>query len=136
MSEKMKGQLELAEKIRAVDAKDVARRVLSTHLMRDIAGNLKAFTGQKLRCKKCNTKYRRIPLNGKCSRCGGELLMTVHRKGIEKYISLAEEVVKKYELDAYYEQRLDLIKGEIEYLFREVENPTNQGKQVKLAEFL
>jgi len=137
MSNKLKGQLELAEKIRAVDAKEVARRVFSTHLLRDIAGNLKAFTGQKLRCKKCNASYRRIPLSGKCSRCGGGLLMTVHRKGIEKYLDIAEEVVKKYDLDPYYSQRLDLIRDEIEHLFKETETQTpGQGKQVKLAEFM
>jgi len=137
MSNKLKEQLALAGKLRAVDAKEVARRVLSTHLLRDIAGNLKAFTGQKLRCKKCNAKYRRIPLSGKCSRCGGGLLMTVHRKGIEKYLDVAEEVVGKYDLDPYYTQRLELIRGEIEYLFKEVESSQlGQGKQIKLAEFM
>jgi DNA polymerase II large subunit len=82
MKNKLRGQLLLAEKIQAVDAKEVARRVLSTHFMRDIAGNLKAFTNQRVRCKKCNAKFRRIPLSGKCSRCGGDLLLTVHQKGI------------------------------------------------------
>lgn len=137
MSNKLKGQLELAGKLRAVDAREVARRVFSTHLLRDIAGNLKAFTGQRLRCKKCNAKYRRIPLSGKCRRCGGELLMTVHRKGIEKYLDVAEEVVEKYDLDPYYSQRLDLIRSEIEHLFRETETLSHgQGKQVRLAEFM
>ncbi len=136
MKEKLGGQLELAEKIRAVDAEEVARRVLSTHLLRDIAGNLKAFTGQKLRCKKCNAKYRRVPLSGKCSHCGGELLMTVHRKGIEKYLGLAQEVVRKYDLGPYYTQRLELIHGEIECLFKQAKiTPFSQGRQIKLAEF-
>jgi DNA polymerase II large subunit len=135
MSEKLRGQLELAEKIQAVDADDVARRVLSTHLLRDIAGNLKAFTGQRLRCKKCNTKYRRIPLSGKCDRCGGELTMTVHKKGIEKYLGVAEQVVEKYKLDPYYAQRLELIRREIAFLFKEEPLTAKQGKQIKLADF-
>jgi len=137
MSEKMKSQLELAEKLQAVEAKEVARRVLTTHLLRDIAGNLKAFTSQKLRCKRCNAKYRRIPLTGKCNRCGGDLIMTVHRKGIEKYLDVAAEVVKKYDLDPYYAQRLDLIRGEIEHLFSKA-GATQPGerKQIKLAEFM
>ncbi len=135
MSEKLRGQLELAEKIQAVDADDVARRVLSTHLLRDIAGNLKAFTGQRLRCKKCNTKYRRIPLSGKCDRCGGELTMTVYKKGIEKYLGVAEQVVEKYKLDPYYAQRLELIRSEIAFLFKEEPLTAKQGKQIKLADF-
>ena len=144
MANKLASQLDLAEKIRAVDAKEVARRVLNTHLMQDIIGNLKAYVGQKLRCKRCNAKYRRIPLSGKCWRCGGELLMTVHRKGVEKYLGLAESIVKKYDLDPYYTQRVSLIQNEIECLFKEqMESNTSvssaatiKGKQVKLGEFM
>lgn len=63
--------------------------------------------------------------------------MTVHRKGIEKYLDVAEEVVEKYKLDPYYSQRLDLIRDEIEHLFKEAEHPvTGQRKQIKLAEFM
>jgi len=66
MANKLAGQLLLADKIKAVDSKEVAKKVLTTHFIRDISGNLKAFTGQKFRCKKCNAKYRRIPILGKC----------------------------------------------------------------------
>jgi len=30
---------------------------------------------------------------------GGELLMTVHKKGIEKYLGVAQAIVEKYNLD-------------------------------------
>ena len=134
MANKLKGQLLLVDKIKAVDSREVARRILTTHLIRDIAGNLKAFTGQSIRCKRCNAKHRRIPLSGKCLRCGGDIMMTVHRKGIEKYLDIADELVRKYDLDVYYQQRLELIRGEIDSLFR-----TPKGgmvKQVKLGEFM
>jgi DNA polymerase II large subunit len=102
--------------------------------MRDIAGNLKAFTGQKFRCKKCNTKYRRIPLSGNCFRCGGEIMMTVHRKSIEKYLDIADNLIQKYTLDEYYKQRLALIRDEINSLF-EI-STGGKKKQVKLGEFM
>ncbi len=145
MANKLASQLDLAEKIRAVEAKEVARRVLNTHLMQDIMGNLRAYAGQKLRCKRCNAKYRRMPLSGKCWRCGGELLMTVHRKGVEKYLGLAEGIVKKYDLDPYYAQRVSLIQNEVECLFEAqtiacASEPSGavatKGKQVKLGEFM
>jgi DNA polymerase II large subunit len=138
MLDKLNSQLGLAEKIRAVDPKEVARRVLSSHLIQDIAGNLKAFTGQKLRCKNCNAKYRRVPLSGRCWRCGGELTMTVHRRGIEKYLDIADGIVKKYDLDLYYAQRLSLFREEIEYLFKPETNETPRARhrQVKLGEFM
>jgi DNA polymerase II large subunit len=133
MTNKLQGQLLLAEKLQAVDAKEVAKRVLTTHFMRDIAGNLRAFTNQQVRCKRCNGKFRRIPLSGKCSRCGGDLLLTVHQKGIEKYIDIAEQLVQNYELGNYYEQRLKLIKDEIRQLFH-IEEEKN--KQVELGAFM
>jgi len=133
MKNKLNGQLMLAEKIQAVDVNEVAKRVLTTHLMRDIAGNLKAFTSQRIRCKKCNAKFRRIPLSGKCSKCNGDLLLTVHKKSIEKYLDMAETLVQKYELDKYYKQRLMLIKDEIDQLF----NIEEEGsEQIKLGEFM
>ena len=133
MTDKLMGQLQLAEKIRAVDSKEVAKKVLTTHFIRDMAGNLKAFTGQKFRCKKCNAKYRRIPLSGICSRCGGDILLTVHQKGIQKYLDVAEELTKKYGIETYYQQRIALIRDEIDALFQ-----VERGgvKQVKLGEFM
>jgi DNA polymerase II large subunit len=132
MLEKVQEQLELAESIVAVKATDVARRVLSTHLMRDVTGNLKAFSTQKFRCAKCNTKYRRIPLKGTCQRCGGKLTLTVHRGTIEKYIEAARNIIKRYDLGKYHEERLQLIEDEIESLFVEEDGK----KQKVLGEFM
>ena len=119
MLDKVNGQLELADAIEAVDAREVARKVVSTHFMRDLAGNLKAYSSQKVRCKKCNSKYRRIPLTGRCLRCGGELALTVYRGSIEKYLEVAQRIVLKYGTGEYHEQRLKLITNEINSLFRE-----------------
>ncbi len=133
MINKLEAQLSLARQIVAVDAPIVAKKVLTTHFMRDIAGNLKAFTSQRIRCKKCNTKYRRIPLSGRCLKCNSELLLTVHRKGIEKYLNTAHKLVSEYQLDNYYKQRLDLIKNEINQIFSDEEEEITQ---VKLGDFI
>jgi DNA polymerase II large subunit len=136
MSNKLDAQLQLAEKIVAVDAKEVAQKVLTTHLIRDIAGNLTAFTRQKMRCKKCNTKHRRVPLSGKCLRCGSDLLPTVYRKGIEKYLDVAENLIQKYALDIYYQQRITLMREEINSLFPEELPVIEDEKQLNLGEFM
>ncbi len=133
MLDKVTAQLKLAESIRAVDAAEVAKRVLSTHFMRDLIGNLKAFTGQRFRCTKCNSKFRRIPLKGACTRCGGPLSLTVYRGGVEKYLNVAQDLVKRYNLGAYHEQRLVLLRQEIESLFNEQEE---EKKQPTLAQFV
>jgi len=130
MVEKMNGQLELAEKIEAVDAKRVALKVLTTHFMRDITGNLRAFSTQGFRCKSCSKRFRRLPLRGKCPICGGQLMLTVYRGGIEKYLEAAQQLVEKYHLPNYYAQRISLMKDEINALFQ-----SNKPKQISLTDF-
>ena len=130
MIDKLHMQLELGEKIEAVDARRVALKVLNTHFMRDIAGNMRAFSTQGFRCKSCNKKFRRLPLQGKCTSCGGKLTLTVYRGGIEKYLVAAQELVDKYGLPKYYTQRMDLIKEEIASMF-----DNKKPKQAKLFDF-
>jgi DNA polymerase II large subunit len=130
MTDKLHSQLSLAEKIEAVDAKKVALKVLTTHFIRDISGNLRAFSTQGFRCKGCNKKFRRLPLKGKCPECGGALTLTVYRGGIEKYIEAAEQLIRKYELPAYYLQRLAMVQEEVNSLFE-----GKKPKQVSLKDF-
>lgn len=132
MIDKLRGQLELARMIEAVDVKEVAEVVLTTHFIRDISGNLRAFTTQKFRCKTCNKSYRRPPIKGKCLYCGGGLALTVHRGGIEKYLREARRLVERYELSDYYAQRLSLVEDEIISMFES----RRDYKQSNLAEFL
>ncbi len=130
MIEKLNMQLGLGEKIDAVDVKRVALKVLTTHFLRDIAGNLRAFSTQGFRCKSCNKKFRRLPLKGNCPFCGGKLTLTVYRGGIEKYLEAAQTLVDTYGLPNYYTQRLDLIKEEIASMF-----DNKKPKQSKLFDF-
>jgi len=130
MIEKLSSQLTLADKIEAVDAQIVARKVLTTHFIRDIAGNLRAFSTQKFRCKTCNKQFRRLPLKGACPQCGGALSLTVYRGGIEKYLEAANQLVQKYRLPKHYAQRLSMIEAEINELFE-----SKRPKQISLADF-
>ena len=129
MIDKLHMQLELGERIEAVDARRVALKVLNTHFMRDIAGNMRAFSTQGFRCKACNKKFRRLPLTGKCP-CGGALTLTVYRGGIEKYLVAAQQLVDKYGLPNYYTQRMDLIKEELTLMF-----DNKKPKQATLFDF-
>jgi DNA polymerase II large subunit len=131
MIEKLHSQLTLAEKIEAVDAESVAKKVLTTHFIRDIVGNLRAFTTQNFRCKSCNKRFRRLPLRGKCPDCGGVVSLTVYRGGIEKYLEAAHQLVQKYGLSEYYAQRLFLVEEEIRSLFE-----GNKPRQISLADFV
>jgi DNA polymerase II large subunit len=132
MLEKVTQQLKVAESVKAVDASEVARRVLSTHFMRDLTGNLRAFAAQRFRCTKCNSKFRRVPLKGVCPRCSGKLSLTVYKGGVEKYLTVAQDLVNRYNLGKYHTQRLTLLKQEIDSLF----NEPAEKKQPSLAQFV
>jgi DNA polymerase II large subunit len=136
MLDKLESQLDLSEKIRAVDANIVAQKVLTSHFMKDIVGNLRAFTRQRFRCVNCNRKYRRPPLKGVCLRCGGKLSLTVYKGGIEKYLKPALDLVKRYELESYYSDRLGLVKDEIASIFQEEEEESKGDKQISLIDFM
>ncbi len=130
MQDKVKAQMSLAEKIVAVDENDVAERVITRHFLPDIIGNLRAFSRQEFRCVNCNAKYRRIPLSGKCLKCGGNLTLTVHFGSIKKYLDVSMELCEKYKVSKYTKQRLKLVEVEIKSLFE-----SDVNKQVSIAEF-
>jgi len=119
MQEKVKYQMLLAEKIRASDARDVARLVIERHFIRDIRGNLRKFPSQQFRCVQCNAKYRRPPINsnGKCLHCRGRIIFTITEGSIIKYLDGALQLAKKYHVSPYVQQSLDITKGYIESIF-------------------
>ncbi|MFQ5406272.1 MAG: LAGLIDADG family homing endonuclease, partial [Candidatus Micrarchaeia archaeon] len=131
MAEKVAEELVLMQKVRAVDAQDAAERVLLSHFLPDIYGNLRKFSKQSFRCVGCNAKYRRVPLAGVCRKCGGKLLLTVNKGGIEKYLKLSQNIVEKYGLPNYLKQRLMLIEREINSIFED-----EKVKQFSLADYV
>jgi len=129
MEEKLKGQMDLAEKIRAVDEKDVARLVIEKHFIRDIKGNLRKFSSQKFRCVACNEKFRRPPLIGKCTVCGGKIIFTISEGSVVKYLEPSISLANKYQPSAYLIQTLELTKRRIEDMFgKDAERQEGLGK--------
>jgi len=118
MEDKMKVQARLQQKIRAIDPKDALERVLVSHFIPDIIGNTRAFSRQNFRCTKCNNKYRRIPLVGKCTKCGGPLILTIAQGSVRKYLEIAKNIIREYGLSDYLRQRLDLAESEINSVFQ------------------
>ncbi len=129
--EKIATQFGLQERIRAVDKKDAADRLLMSHFIPDLYGNLRSYSRQTFRCVSCNTIYRRPPLSGRCTKCGGNLLLTINKGGIEKYLQISKGIAEKYELSDYTKQRLELIEKEIKCIFEDEKN-----KQMGLSDFL
>ncbi len=130
MADKLIAQLELARRIRAVNTADVAQRVINTHFMPDMIGNLKAFSNQKFRCTKCGKSYRRMPITGRCE-CGNNLILTVPKKNVIKYLAVARRLANDYELPDYTKERINLIEEAADSLFH-----SDKEKNITLESFL
>jgi hypothetical protein len=127
MEDKINAQLELARKILAADEGMVAEMILHHHLLPDLTGNLTGYGKQQFRCVKCNAKYRRPPLSGKCPNCGnGGLILTVTKGGIEKYLPIAKKL--KERASSYTRTRLEVFEEQLRQTF--------PVKQLSLADFL
>ena len=130
MKEKITAQFEIARRIRAVDINDTAERLIKSHFIPDLIGNLRSFSRQSFRCVNCNKKYRRVPLKGSCTRCGGKIVLTISRGSVEKYLEIAKELEQKYTLSDYVRQRIHLVEQEIELMFHETQ------QQLHLTDFI
>ena len=129
MKDKLLSQMDLAEKIRAVDTSDVAALVINKHFIKDIKGNLRKFSQQEFRCVSCNAKYRRPPLIGKCTSCNGKIIFTISEGSVIKYYQPSMELAEKYNLPPYLKQTLQLTRQRIESVFgKEKEIQQDLGK--------
>jgi len=131
MEEKLKMQIDTARLIRAVDPDEVAAMVLTTHILPDIMGNMRAYSSQNFRCIGCGEKYRRMPLAARCARCGNELNQTVTRGSVEKYLGIALNICNQFKVSEYLKSRVYSLAGELKLIFRE-----ERKEQTSLMEFM
>ncbi|MFH1276666.1 MAG: DNA polymerase II large subunit [Candidatus Woesearchaeota archaeon] len=130
MEEKLEGQMDIAQKVRAVDMDDVAKLVIQKHLLKDIKGNLRKFSMQQFRCVGCNEKYRRPPLQAKCNKCAGKIIFTISEGSVIKYLGHSLRLAEKYNFSPYLKQTLDILRVNIDGVFGK-----EKEKQAGLASF-
>ena len=99
------------------------------HFLKDIKGNLRTFSRQKTRCIKCNEKYRRVPLLGRCIKCHGKLVLTVSEGAVRKYIEPSKQMMDRYNLSPYTRQQFLLLERAVDSLFGK------RARQLNLANF-
>ena len=131
MDEKLEMQIATAKLISAVDPDEVVSMVLMTHIIPDIMGNMRSYSSQAFRCSKCGEKYRRMPLVGKCIRCENELLQTVTRGSVEKYIDIAKDICSQFKINDYLRARVESLTIELKLIFKE-----QKKEQSTLIEFM
>jgi len=129
MNEKVESMMKLCEKIRAVDTSDVARLIIERHFIRDTRGNFRKFSMQVFRCVGCNEKFRRPPLVGKCTKCGGRIIFTISEGSIIKYLEKALSLAREYKVSNYLLECLELVEKDIQSMFgKEKEKQEALGK--------
>ncbi len=129
MLDKFDMQVKNADLIDAVNTSEIVSNVISTHLVPDIMGNLRAYARQNFRCTGCGKSYRRMPLIQTCI-CGHKLIATITRGSVEKYLKLAKRLVEKYDVSEYQRGRIHALSDEIELVFGK-----NKGDQSLLTDY-
>ena len=145
MRQKTMAQFALGEVLHAVDNQKQSAKLIDTHLIRDMRGNLRAFGQQKVRCTKCGASYRRVPISGKCMtitgkktdpftgeevevKCPGKPIMTVSQGSVAKYDELMRDIIAKYGCDEYITQLYTHVSMWVDQTF----DDKSVGKQQRL----
>ena len=71
-----------------------------------------------------------MPLVGKCTKCGGKVILTIAEGSVRKYVEISKGIVEKYGLPEYMAQRLKLVESNIDSVFI-----NDKSKQYNLADF-
>ena len=129
MLDKLDMQIRNADLIDAVNTSEIVSNVISTHLVPDIMGNLRAYARQSFRCTACGKSYRRLPLTQNCT-CNHKLIQTITRGSVEKYLKLAKRLVDNYDVGEYQKGRIHALSDEIDLVFGK-----NDGDQSLLTDY-
>jgi DNA polymerase II large subunit len=129
MLDKLDMQIRNADMIDAVNTSEIVSNVISTHLVPDIMGNLRAYARQSFRCTACGKSYRRLPLTQNCV-CNHKLIQTITRGSVEKYLKLAKRLVNNYDVGEYQKGRIHALSDEIDLVFGK-----NSGDQSLLTDY-
>lgn len=131
MEEKLKMQFDTAKLISAVDPDEVAAMVLTTHILPDIMGNMRSYSSQMFRCTSCGSRFRRMPLMAKCTECQSELIQTVTRGAVQKYLGIATGMCSEYNINEYLKSRVQSLSLELKLIFKE-----EKKSQSSMMEFI
>lgn len=129
MLDKLDLQIRNADIINVVDTDEIITNLITTHLIPDIMGNLRSYARQSFRCTKCNKAYRRPPLTGRCE-CKNQLIQTISRPSVSKYLQLAKGLVEKHRVGRYNQNRISVLSDEIDLVFGK-----SHGDQALLTDY-
>ena len=129
MLDKFDMQIKNANLIDVVDPNEIVSNVISTHLIPDIMGNLRAYARQSFRCTSCGRSFRRLPLLQHCI-CGHKLIQTITRASVVKYLKLAKRLVEQYNTSTYLKGRIHNLSDEIDLVFGK-----SKGDQALLTDY-
>ena len=75
---------------------------------------------QNFRCVGCNQKFKRPPLRGICTVCGGKLIFNVSQGSVVKWLEPAKSIVSRYYVSVYLKQTIGLTRPIVEELYTRI----------------
>ncbi|MFX0209325.1 MAG: hypothetical protein ACFFDT_25300, partial [Candidatus Hodarchaeota archaeon] len=124
---KIDAALQVLQRIRGIKEGEFVDSILEYDFLEKITNSMDRFFLQPVRCKRCKTTYRRIPLTSKCSVCHQETIgLTLSEGWVLRYLQIINQLKEKYDLDLsdYSKSWIELIKLNKRLLFDKGPRPT------------
>jgi DNA polymerase II large subunit len=65
---------------------------------------------------------------GKCSKCGGKLLLTVSEGTVRKYAEATKQIIENYAVSTYLRQQFSILERRVDDLFGKKDRQLNLSK--------
>ncbi|MFX0049869.1 MAG: DNA polymerase II large subunit [Candidatus Hermodarchaeota archaeon] len=124
---KIETALQVLQRIRGIKEGEFVDSILEYDFLEKITNSIDRFFLQPVRCKRCKTTYRRIPLTNKCPICHQETIgLTLSEGWVLRHLQIINQLKEKYDLDLsdYSKSWIELIELNKRLLFDKGPRPT------------
>lgn len=124
---KVETALQVLRRIRGIKEGEFVDSILEYDFLEKITNSMDRFFLQPVRCKRCKTTFRRIPLNSKCPVCHHETIgLTLSEGWVLRYMQIIHQLEEKYDLDLsdYSKSWIEFIELNKRLLFDKGPRPT------------
>ena len=124
---KIETELRILRRIRGVEEGEFVDSILENDFLEKITTSISRFFLQPVRCRTCNTTFRRVPLSKNCPICKRQTIgLTLSEGWVLRYLQIIEQLRDKYISDVsdYCQSWIELIELNKRLLFDRGPRPT------------
>jgi DNA polymerase II large subunit len=124
---KIETELRVLRRLRGVEEGEFVDSILENDFLEKISTSISRFFLQPVRCRTCNTTFRRVPLSKYCPVCHRQTIgLTLSEGWVLRYLQIIEQLKDKYisNVSDYCQSWIELIELNKRLLFDRGPRPT------------